>query len=123
MPNHNIQRLSEDIKREIAVSLREVDTGDVVSVSHCELTNDLSYCKVYISTFKGGNATINAVEKLKKQSGYFKKNINSRIKMRKIPELIFLPDNSLDYYDKISTIINDLNEEHTSRAEENQDEY
>jgi len=110
MPNQNINRLAEDIKREIAVSMREIDTGGVVSVSHCELTNDLSYCKVFVSTFEGGDKTIQAVERLKKASGTFKRNINSRIKMRKIPELIFLPDNSLDYYDKITGIINDIHE-------------
>ena len=110
--NKNIQRLSEDIKREISVSMRELDHtgGSVVSVSHCELSNDLSFCKVYISSLEGGEKTVDAVEKLKKASGIFKKNINSRIKMRKIPELIFLPDNSLDYYDKISGILDELND-------------
>jgi ribosome-binding factor A len=110
MANHNIQRLAEDIKREISVSMREIDIGQVVSVSHCELTNDLSYCKVFISSFEGGEKTVEAVEKLKNKAGLFKRNINSRIKMRKIPELIFLPDNSLDYYDKINSIINELHD-------------
>jgi len=108
--NKNIQRTAEDIKREMSVTLREIDTGSIVSISHCDLSNDLSYCKVYVSTFEGGEKTLAAVERLKGASGIFKRNINSRIKMRKIPELIFLPDNSLDYYDKITGIINELNE-------------
>jgi ribosome-binding factor A len=107
--NKNIQRTAEDIKREMSVTMREIDTGTVVSISHCDLSNDLSYCKVYISTFEGGEKTVEVVEKLKDKAGLFKRNINSRIKMRKIPELIFLPDNSLDYYDKINGIINELN--------------
>ena len=111
MSSHNIQRLSEDIKREISVTVRDVISDGIVSVSHCELTNDLSYCKVYVSSYEGGEKTVEAVEKLKQASHIFKKHINSRIKMRKIPELIFLPDNSLDYYDKINGIINEINEE------------
>jgi len=107
----NIQRLAEDIKREISVSMREMDFGTVVSVSHCELSNDLSYCKVYVSTFEGGEKTVEAVERLTGASGIFKRNINSRIKMRKIPELTFLPDNSLDYYEKITGIIDDINKD------------
>ena len=105
----NIQRLAEDIKREISVTMREIDTGGIVSLSRCELSNDLSYCKVFVSTLEGGEKTILAIEKLKTKAGLFKKQINSRIKMRKIPELLFLPDNSLDYYDKITGIINELN--------------
>ncbi|MCL1881773.1 MAG: 30S ribosome-binding factor RbfA [Oscillospiraceae bacterium] len=110
MASHNNKRLSEDIKREISVSMREFAFDTVVSVSRCELSNDLSHCKVFISTFEGGEKTVEAVARLQKATGIFKKNINSRIKMRKIPELIFLPDNSLDYYEKISGIIDELNE-------------
>jgi len=105
------QRLAEDIKREISASMKEFTFDTVVSVSHCELSGDQAYCKVYISTFEGGEKTVAAVERLQKGAGIFKKNINSRIKMRKIPELTFLPDNSLDYYDKISGIIDEINSE------------
>jgi ribosome-binding factor A len=115
--NKNIQRTEEDIKREIGASMREFTFDTVVSVSRCELSADLSHCKVFISTFEGGEKTVAAVERLKGASGIFKKNINSRIKMRKIPELIFLPDNSLDYYDKITGIIDEINEEKSSESE------
>ncbi len=116
MANFNIGRLSEDIKREISVALRDIKdsriANGIVSVSHCELTSDLSYCKVYISCLDG-NKTESAVECLTAASGFFKKRINQRIKMRKIPELIFLADNSLDYYDHISDIIKNLHEKDT----------
>jgi ribosome-binding factor A len=110
MGSHGLERLSEDIKREISLSIRDVIAGDIVSVSRCELTGDLSYCRVFVSTYEGGNKTDEAVERLKEAAGMFKKHINARIKMRKIPELVFLPDNSLDYYDRISGIINDIHE-------------
>lgn len=115
--NKNIQRLSEDIKREISVVMREFDIGTIASVSHCDLSNDLSYCKVYISTFEGGGKTLSAVKKIKTKSGQFKHAINARIKMRKIPELIFLPDNSNDYYDKISGIIDEINAEEKPKGD------
>jgi ribosome-binding factor A len=110
MASQNMNRLAETLKREISVSMREIDMDGIVSVSRCDLSNDLSYCKVFVSSYEGGEKTIEAVEKLKSYAGFFKRNINSRIKMRKIPELIFLPDNSLDYYDKISGIIDELNQ-------------
>lgn len=122
MANFNISRLSEDVKREISVALRDIKDSRVsnglVSVSHCELTNDLSYCKVYISSLEGGEKTADAVECLKTASGFFKKRINQRIKMRKIPELIFLPDNSLDYYEHISDVISKLPKREDDEAEE-----
>ena len=75
MANFNIGRLSADIKRELSVALR--DTKDsriangIVSVSHCELTSDLSYCKVYISCLDG-DKTESAVECLTAAAGFFK---------------------------------------------------
>lgn len=113
MANHNIRRLSEDVKREISTAVRDIKdsrvAGGIVTVSHCEVTNDLSYCKVFVSVLGGGEKTLEAVECLQKASGFFKKRINERIKMRKLPELVFLADNSQDYYDKINSIINNLN--------------
>lgn len=117
MPKYNIERLSEDVKREISAAVREIKdprvSEAIVSVSRVELTNDLSYCKVYVSALSeaaggGEGATESAVTALKKASGFFKKRLNARIRMYKIPELIFLPDTSLDYYDKISRMIDNL---------------
>lgn len=112
MANHNIQRLAEDIKREISVAMTQMKdkniTSGLVTVTGVDLTNDLSYCKVYVSALGGGEKTENAVNALQKAEGFFKKRINARIKMHKLPELTFVADNSLDYYDKINGILNKL---------------
>lgn len=112
MANHNIQRLAEDIKREISVAMTQMKdkniTSGLVTVTGVDLTNDLSYCKVYVSTLGGGEKTENAVNALQKAEGFFKKRINARIKMHKLPEITFVADNSLDYYDKINGILNKL---------------
>ena len=112
MANHNIDRLTEDVKREISVAMHEIKDSriadKIVSVSHVEITNDLSYCKVYVSVLGKEKSTDEAIECLKGAAGFFKRRINARIKLRKMPELIFLADNSLDYYEKISKIIDAL---------------
>lgn len=112
MANHNIDRLTEDVKREISVAMHEIKdsriASEIVSVPRVEITNDLSYCKIYISVLGSEEKGEAAVECLKKASGFFKRRINARIKMRKMPELIFLVDKSLDYYDKMSRILDNL---------------
>lgn len=130
MPKFNMDRLSEDVKREISAAVREIKdprvSEAIVSVSRVELTNDLSCCKIYVSALRGTgeetdeNPSEEAVKALKKASGFFKKRLNARIKMRKLPELIFLPDTSLDYYDKISRMIDNLPK--PAQAEDGQEE-
>ncbi|MCL2108095.1 MAG: 30S ribosome-binding factor RbfA [Oscillospiraceae bacterium] len=106
---HNTQRISEDIKREISVSMRDLGDerlgGGLAAISRCEVSNDLSHCKVYVSAHGGAEKTDEIAAVLQGAAGFFKKRINGRIKMRKVPELKFIPDNSLDYYDKITDIL------------------
>lgn len=112
MANFNTARLAEDIKREISTAMRDIKDSAVakamVGVSRCELTSDLSYCKVYITTLAGGDTTKTVAEHLKKAEGFFKRRINERVKMRKLPQLIFVPDNSMDYYEHISEVLSKL---------------
>ncbi len=114
MANHNLSRLTEDVKREISAALPEIKdkhiSGEIVSVSRVEITSDLSYCKVYISALGGEEKTAQAVKALEKTAGVFVRRINARIKMRKMPKLLFLPDNSQEYYEKISRILDSLPE-------------
>ncbi len=121
MPNFNIKRLSEDIRREISAALTGVKDPRVadgfVTITRCELTNDLSYCKVWVACMGGAERTATAAEGMKAAAGYFKKRIAGAVRMRKMPELIFIPDNSLEYSEHIEDIIAHL----PKRADENAD--
>ncbi|HBH95148.1 MAG TPA: 30S ribosome-binding factor RbfA [Ruminococcaceae bacterium] len=112
MPNHNLGRLTEDIKREISAAMPQLTDKRIsegfVTVTHVELTSDLSYCKVMVSVMGGEEKTDEVISVLQKAEGFFKKRINARIKMRKMPEIIFIADNTLDYYEKIDRIISKL---------------
>lgn len=112
MPNHNLGRLTEDIKREISAAMPQLTDKRIsegfVTVTHVDLTSDLSYCKVMVSVMGGEEKTDEVISVLQKAEGFFKRRINARIKMRKMPEIIFIADNTLDYYEKIDKIISNL---------------
>lgn len=124
MPNFNIKRLSEDIRRELSAAVSEVKDPRVakgfVTVTRCEVTNDLSYCKVWIACMGGSERTAKAVEGMKAAAGFLKKQISARVRMRKMPELIFLADNTLEYSEHIEDILSRLPE--TSENKEASDE-
>ena len=112
MPSHKLDRTTEDIRREISAILREVKDprvqGKLISVVRVDVTNDLSYCTVYVSTMEGMDATKEAVEGLKSGAGYIRHELGSRLNIRYTPKLIFKATDSIEYSANIARLLNDL---------------
>ena len=77
MPSYKLGRTTEDIRREVSAILRELKDPRVsncmLSVVRVEVTNDLSYCTVYVSAMEGMEAAENAVKGLKSAAGYVRR--------------------------------------------------
>jgi ribosome-binding factor A len=109
MPGHRIDRLTADIQREISDILRSVKDPRIkglVSVVKVTVSPDLSYTKVYFSNI-GGNLEETA-KGLSSASGYVRKELSSRLQIRKTPELKFIPDDSIEQSARISKMIDEL---------------
>ena len=98
--------------RELTAVLREIKdprvTGCMLSIVRVEVTSDLSYCTVYVSTVEGMDRTKTAVQGLKSAAGYIRREIGRRLNLRHVPEMIFKPTDSIEYGAHISRLINDL---------------
>ncbi len=109
MPGHRIDRLSEDIRRELTDIFREVKdpriTG-LVSVVRVTLSPDLSYAKVFVSDL-GGDVK-QTVKGLSSAAGFIRSTLASRLTIRKTPELRFIADDSIEQSAHISKLIDDL---------------
>ena len=105
-------RNAEDIKREIAAAVRDMKDPRVkdglISVVRVEISNDNSFCKVYVSAMNGLDTAKSAVKALNGAAGYVRKEIASHLKLRHTPELKFYATDSIEYSAKINTIINTL---------------
>lgn len=125
MPSYKIDRVTEDIKRELSAILREVKDPRVkdclLSVVRVEVTNDLSYCTVYVSTMEGMEQTRTAVKGLKSAAGYIRHELGRSLSLRHVPELIFKPTDSIEYGAHISRILNDLEPMGTSEDEKTEE--
>ncbi len=111
MPSHRMGRTTEDILRELTAIFRELKDPRVqglISIVRVEVTNDLSYCTVYISAMQGMEQAKKAVEGLKSASGHIRHELGARLKLRHVPELIFKPTDSIEYGANIAKILNDL---------------
>ncbi len=111
MPNFKNSRMAEDIKRELTAIVRDVKDPRVdkmLTIVRTELSGDMSSCKVYVSCFEGMERTLETVAGLKSAAGFIRRELFSRLKMRKSPELTFIADNSIERGAEISRKLNEL---------------
>ncbi len=113
MGNRNY-RLAGEIKRDLtdifAHNIRDPHIDSMVSVTDVEVSNDLSYARVYVSKLGNEKEREALLEALNKANGYIRTLLSQRLKIRKVPELRFFLDNSLEYGAKIERILGDLGE-------------
>ncbi|MGN0661234.1 MAG: 30S ribosome-binding factor RbfA [Oscillospiraceae bacterium] len=105
MSSTKILRLNKDIKfiiSDVIRDLKDPRISGMISIVRTELSNDLSYCKVYVSSLEGEQSAKNAVKGLENAKGYIKREISGRLKIRKIPDLRFVADNSIEHSESIN---------------------
>jgi len=98
------------IQEELALffqrNAREICLGAMVSVTVVRVTPDLSLARIFISVF-GGPEKEEVLKSIQEFSGKIRGEVGRRLKnMRKIPELIFKIDDSLDYAMQIQDLLN-----------------
>ena len=76
--------------------------GTLISVSKVAVTTDLSIAKVYVSIFPNDKAK-ELLEGIKSNQPLIKHELSQRTRnqLRRVPELLFYLDDSLDYIEKI----------------------
>lgn len=112
MNSIKLERINSSIKRELSyVIANEVKDRsiDFVTITAVKTTNDLSYCKVYVTVFKE-ELREDALKALKNAKGFIRKSLASRVDIRHIPELDFVYDESLEYGKRIEEKIKEIHE-------------
>lgn len=101
--NFKYHRLAEELQELLSTVINEdIDGCDYVSITDVELTKDLQDAKVYFTSLEDKDKTL---EILNQNIHMLKNEIASRMKIRKIPNLIFKYDESLDNYNKIEALL------------------
>ncbi len=123
MPSNRIGRINEEVMRELARLLPTVKDprlgGGLLSIVRCEVTNDLRWCKVYLSTL--GQFDMKELKKgLKSCSGYLRRELAHSLSLRYTPELVFVLDDSIQEGAHINQLLHqlpELQEEHHDDAD------
>jgi len=103
-------RIAEEIKKELSYmiqnELKDPRITGLISVTKVIVTKDLKYCKVFVSIF--GDNKEEVLLGIKSGAGYMRKELSTRIKVRTIPELQFVMDDSIEYGAHINEVLKSL---------------
>ena len=80
-----------------------------VTVTDVQVTGDLQQAKVFISVLGDDEKRQDTLIGLAKAKGFIRSEIGRRIRLRKTPELFFEFDESMEYGNRINTLIHELN--------------
>lgn len=105
------RRVAELLRAEIMdVLLKEVNDPKVkdVVLTKLDVTRDLSLAKVYFSTYN--KSAKEGIEKgLNRSAGFIRHCILKGLRLKKVPTLRFIYDDSGDYGQKIDELLKDIN--------------
>ena len=115
MASNRINRINEEIQKELSDLLRNVKDprvqGTMISITRVETTPDLRYAKVYVSFLEEAKAA-DALKGLKSASGYLRRELGRSLNLRYTPELVWELDDSITYGAKMLKLINSLEVKH-----------
>lgn len=98
----------EEISKIIHDEVKDKDIG-FVTITDARVTNDLSFAKIYFTTLDEDHKKV--LNSLNKASGFIRSLLCDRVQIRKMPEIHFVYDESIEYGKKIEDIIDRINNE------------
>lgn len=88
--------------------------GGMVSISSVKITPDLLEARIYLSVFNAADNK-SALKKIEERAWEIKKELAARVKnqLRRIPELKFFPDDTLDHVFKMEELFKQIKKDET----------
>ena len=106
------ERVRKALMREISdVIFRELKDPQIcgmVSITDVEVSSDNSAARVFYSVFGSDEVKKKTIAALERHVGQIRHEIGKRIRLRKTPSLLFIPDDSLEHGARMTELINKI---------------
>ena len=127
MSSNRINRINEEIQKELSALLRTVKDPRVqdtmISITRVETTPDLRYTKVYVSFLqeervKDAMNAVGVTGMTVTAAGYLRRQLGHNLQLRYSPEIVWSEDDSITYGARMLKLINSLEVKHDEDSDE-----
>ena len=106
---HHIERVNSLIRHEISELLqrqvKDPRLGNFITVTAVDTSSDMRHAKVFVSRLEGQEEKNETLGVLASAAGFFRRELAVRLRLRRIPELSFQWDDSLERGDHLLRMI------------------
>jgi len=120
MSNPRPSRVGDQLQAELADLLaREVHDPGIgfLTITQVQVTPDLQHARVYYTTMGDERARRDSQRALERAAPFLRRHLGKRLRLRRVPELQFFFDESVERQDRIERILQDLQAERAEVAE------
>lgn len=113
-------RVGDQIRAELADLLaREVHDPGIgfLTITRVAVTPDLQQARVYYTTMGDEKARKESRRALERAAPFLRRQIGRRLRLKRVPELDFFFDESIERHDRIERILQELHAEHAAVPE------
>ncbi len=108
------QRVGDLLRRELALMLlkevKDPRVQGVVTVMEVSVSRDLGSAKVMVSVAGGEEAKAGAMAGLARAAGFLRRSLGRRLTIKRVPELRFELDRSLDYQEEMERLLRSVSQ-------------
>ena len=119
MSNTRPTRVGDQIRVEISDLLARAvqDPGiGFLTVTHVKVTPDLQQARVYYTTMGDEQARRETQRALDRATPFLRRQLGGRLRLRRVPELQFFFDESVERQDRIERILQEIEAERSEAA-------
>ncbi|MDR3502334.1 MAG: 30S ribosome-binding factor RbfA [Legionella sp.] len=114
-------RVAEMIQRKLAqiipLEVKDPRLNGIVTISAVKVAADLAHAKVYFTVLNNDKKLVESI--LNAAASYLRSALARSITLRTVPQLHFIYDESIEYGQRLSRLIDEANSPSTDDDEEN----
>lgn len=100
MSEFRLDKLGEQIREEISSlimtgKIKDPRVSTFLSINRVEVSGDLSYAKVFVSSFLDSNKVKQGIKGLESATGFIHSTLSRKLRLRQFPHLSFIFDESI----------------------------
>jgi ribosome-binding factor A len=119
---HRPDRVGEQIREELASLLSRGVVHDpgigFITLTRVKVSPDLQVAHVFYTTMGDQKARVDTARALERATPFFRRHVGSALRLRRVPEIDFRFDESVESQDRIEQILRDLHAEEARRDAE-----